>query len=267
VILYVGLNAVYFYGASLEELEGQVEVGLIASRNLFGDTGATLVTVVLCVSILASASAMTIAGARVYYAFGRDTTVLGFLGRAGTGSGAPTAALVLQGGVTSIIILSGRIDQIQQYAGFTITLFGSLAVLCVIVLRFRRPDMERPFKTWGYPVTPLRSRGHHHDVGHARAAGRIVAQFRHRGGRRPVVLRVRRQKTRDNANRLLTRSTFHRNRRRVPLRAQAVRRKVSPATTRSTISEDSGGSHRFPAIGAESPTPALPVCVKPTAPR
>jgi len=155
VLLYLGLNAVYFYGASLDELAGEVEVGLIASRNLFGEQGAMLVTSVLCVSILASASAMTIAGARVYYAFGQDTTSLDFLGRVGAKSGAPTAALLLQGVVTSFIIVSGRIDQIQQYAGFTITLFGSLAVLCVIVLRIRRPDMPRPFKTWGYPLPPL----------------------------------------------------------------------------------------------------------------
>ncbi len=155
VTLYLGLNAVYFYGASLEELSGEVEVGLIASRNLFGERGTIFVTIVICVSILASASAMTIAGARIYFAFGRDTTALGFLGRTSANSGAPTAALLLQGVVTSLIIVTGRIDEIQQYAGFTITLFGSLAVLCVIVLRFKRPDMPRPFKTWGYPVTPL----------------------------------------------------------------------------------------------------------------
>jgi len=155
VILYLGLNAVYFYGASLSELSGKFEVGLVASRNLFGEGGATLVTVVLCVSILASASAMTIAGGRVYYAFGRDTHVLGFLGKAGEKSGAPTGALILQGVVTSAIILAGTIDQIQQYAGFTITLFGSLAVICVFVLRVRRPEMPRPFRAWGYPFTPL----------------------------------------------------------------------------------------------------------------
>jgi len=154
-LLYLGLNAVYFYGASLEELSGEVEVGLIASRNLFGEQGAMLVTLVLCVSILASASAMTIAGARIYYAFGRDNPALSVLGQVGTRSGAPAGAILLQGIVTSVIILSGRIDEIQQYAGFTITLFGSLAVLCVIILRFKRPDMPRPFKTWGYPITPI----------------------------------------------------------------------------------------------------------------
>ena len=57
--------------------------------------------------------------------------------------------------VTTVIIFSGAVDQIQQYAGMTLSLFASLAVLCVVVLRFRRPDMERPFRAWGYPVTPL----------------------------------------------------------------------------------------------------------------
>ncbi len=57
--------------------------------------------------------------------------------------------------MTSVIILSGRVDQIQQYAGFTVTLFASLAVSCVIVLRVRRPDIERPFRAWGYPASPV----------------------------------------------------------------------------------------------------------------
>jgi APA family basic amino acid/polyamine antiporter len=53
------------------------------------------------------------------------------------------------------MILSGRVDQIQQYVGFTLTLFASIAISCVIVLRFRRPQMARPFRAWGYPMTPV----------------------------------------------------------------------------------------------------------------
>ncbi len=154
LLLYLGLNVVYFYGASVDELAGQVEVGLVASRTLFGDWGVGLVTMVLCVSILASASAMTLAGPRVYYALGKDFATFSFLSRMRS-SGAPAVALITQGVVTSIILLSGRVDQIQQYAGFTVTLFASLAVSCVIVLRIRRPDAERPFRAWGYPISPL----------------------------------------------------------------------------------------------------------------
>ncbi|MFQ5418339.1 MAG: amino acid permease, partial [Myxococcota bacterium] len=70
-------------------------------------------------------------------------------------SGAPTNALLVQGAVASVIIVSGRVDQILQYAGFTLALMSALAVSSVIVLRFRRPDMPRPFRTWAYPVPPL----------------------------------------------------------------------------------------------------------------
>ncbi|HSH76368.1 MAG TPA: APC family permease [Longimicrobiales bacterium] len=154
LVLYLGLNAVYFYGASVDELAGQVEVGLVASRTLFGDWGVSLVTIVLCASIMASASAMTMAGPRVYYALGKDFSPFAFLSRMRS-SGAPAVALVTQGVVTSLIILSGRVDQIQQYAGFTVTLFSSLAVSCVIVLRIRHPEAERPFRAWGYPISPL----------------------------------------------------------------------------------------------------------------
>jgi APA family basic amino acid/polyamine antiporter len=154
VALYLGLNAVYFYGATVDQLAGQVEVGLVASRTLFGPWGVSLVTLVLCASILASASAMTMAGPRVYYALGRDFPPFAALSRTGAG-GSPEVALITQGVVTSFMILSGRVDQIQQYAGFTLSLFATLAVSCVIVLRVRRPDAERPFRAWGYPLSPL----------------------------------------------------------------------------------------------------------------
>ena len=96
VVLYLGLNAVFFYGAGVEALAGEVEVGLVAARQLFGPWGVSLVTMVLCVSIFASASAMTIAGPRVYYAFGRDFHPLSSLSATNI-FGAPKHALMLQG--------------------------------------------------------------------------------------------------------------------------------------------------------------------------
>jgi len=155
ILLYFGLNAVFLLGGGVDGIAGQQEVGLVAARELFGPAGTTAVTAVLCVSILASASAMIIAGPRVYYAFGRDFSRVSFLSFRNPETGAPTPALIVQGVVTSIILLSGRLDQIQQYAGFTLSLFSSLAVSCVIVLRLRNPQADRPFRAWGYPVTPV----------------------------------------------------------------------------------------------------------------
>jgi APA family basic amino acid/polyamine antiporter len=153
-VLYLLLNSVYFYGANVDELAGKVEVGLVASRHLFGSFGVAMVTLVLVISLFASASAMTVAGPRVYYALGKDINKFKALTRVNSG-GAPVNALLLQGLVTSLIIMSGSVDQILSYAGFTLALMSALAVSCVIVLRFKRPDMPRPFRVWAYPLPPL----------------------------------------------------------------------------------------------------------------
>jgi APA family basic amino acid/polyamine antiporter len=155
VVLYLALNAVYFYGANVDALANKVEVGVISANALFGKAGATLVTTVLSISLLASASAMTIAGPRVYYALGRDFSPFRIFARTTSDTGAPAFSLLLQGVITSAMIISGRVDQIQQYVGFTLTLFASIAITCVVVLRYRRPQMNRPFKAWGYPFTPF----------------------------------------------------------------------------------------------------------------
>jgi APA family basic amino acid/polyamine antiporter len=153
-VLYMLLNAVYFYGANVDALAGKVEVGLVASRQLFGGWGAGMVTTVLVVSLLASASAMTIAGPRVYYALGKDIGKLRALTRTNEG-GAPVNALLLQGTVASLFIMSGNVGQILSYAGFTLALMSALAVSCVIALRIKRPEMQRPFRVWAYPLPPL----------------------------------------------------------------------------------------------------------------
>lgn len=152
--LYLLINAAFFYAAGADELAGRVEVGQVAAREVLGNLGVSLVTALIALSLIVSALAMTIAGPRVYYALGEDYPIFSWLARSESG-GAPWSASVMQGVVTTLILLTGRVDQIQQYAGFTLTLFAALAVSCVIVLRFRRPDEPRAFRAWGYPWTPL----------------------------------------------------------------------------------------------------------------
>jgi APA family basic amino acid/polyamine antiporter len=155
IVLYVGLNLVYFYGTPVEQLAGKVEVALVASENLFGAAGATCVTLVLCISLLACASAMTVVGPRVYYAAGRDFPPLEVLARVRPETGTPVAALIVQGLVTSSFIILGKVDQIQQYAGFTLSLFATMAVTSLIALRVRSPQLARPFRVPGYPFVPI----------------------------------------------------------------------------------------------------------------
>lgn len=154
-VFYLALNVLYFYGADVDRLAGVPGVGLVAAEQLFGPQGVKATVLVLAISIFASASAMTIAGPRVYYALGNDHARLRWLARTRGDSTLPVNALLLQGVVTTLLILSASIDQIIQYAGFTLALFSSLAVSCVLVLRHRLPDLYRPFKVIGYPLTPL----------------------------------------------------------------------------------------------------------------
>ena len=155
IVLYLGLNLFYFYGADVNELAGKVEVGLVAARYIFGPMGIGIVTIVILVTLLSAASAMTVIGPRVYYAMGRDFPVFRSLCRLSESHRVPSTALLLQGLVTSVILLTGTVDQIQQFVGIAVTLFSVLAVSAVFVLRVKRPDLPRPFKTWGYPFTPI----------------------------------------------------------------------------------------------------------------
>jgi APA family basic amino acid/polyamine antiporter len=152
--LYLGLNAVYLYGADVDQLAGKVEVGLVAARELFGSWGVALVTVVLVISLLASASAMMIVGPRVSFALGGDVNALRWFAKTNS-AGTPVNAILTQGTVTSVLIVSGRVDQILQYAGFTLALMSALAVSCVMVQRVRNPELDRPFRLPGYPIPPL----------------------------------------------------------------------------------------------------------------
>ncbi len=154
IALYLGLNAVYLYGADVDQLAGKVEVGLVAARELFGSWGVALVTVVLVISLLASSSAMMIAGPRVSFALGGDVNALRWFAKTNS-AGTPVNAILTQGTVTSVLIVSGRVDQILQYAGFTLALTSALAVSCVMVQRVRNPELDRPFRLPGYPIPPL----------------------------------------------------------------------------------------------------------------
>lgn len=155
VLLYLGLNLVYFYGAGVDGLAGKVEVALVASERLFGSAGAGLVTAALSISLLAAASVMTAVGPRVYYAAGRDSVFLGKLAEVDVHTGVPVPALLLQAMISTCFIMLGTVEQIQQYAGFTLSLFATLSVSALFVLRRRHPGRSIPFRVPGYPFTPL----------------------------------------------------------------------------------------------------------------
>jgi APA family basic amino acid/polyamine antiporter len=151
--LYVAVNAVFLYTTPLASLSGHLEVAHIAGAQIFGHFGARITSGLICVGLVANVSGMMWVGSRVTEAIGATYPVLGILGKTSS-TRVPTFALIYQFAVV-FVLLFFKPDNIVNYVGSILLFWSLLAVLGVIVLRFREPDLARPYKTWGYPVTPI----------------------------------------------------------------------------------------------------------------
>lgn len=152
--LYVFLNFIFLYLVPVKELAGQVEVGYLAADKLFGETGGRIMGSVIAFLLISSVSSMILAGPRVAQAMGEDIPLLRTLAFKSK-KGIPVYAILLQSVITVVLILSSSFEQVLAYVGFTLSLFTFLTVLGLFVLRITKPNMERPYRTWGYPVTPV----------------------------------------------------------------------------------------------------------------
>jgi APA family basic amino acid/polyamine antiporter len=155
IALYLLLNVLYLYVfpvAELARIQGSV-LDVVADR-LLGATAGNIMGVVSIISLLASISAMTFAGPRVYFAMARDGLFFRGTARVHPRYQTPAVAIVAQSAWTSVLVLTATAGTLVTYTGFALTLFLGLAVLSLFVLRAREPQAERPFRTWGYPVAP-----------------------------------------------------------------------------------------------------------------
>ena len=154
VLLYLALNYTFLVAAPVEAMRGEIEVGYIAATSAFGNRGAQLTGIVLAGLLVSTVSAMLIAGPRVLQVIGEDFPAFRWLGRRNR-NGIPAAAITFQAALAIAFILSGTFESVLVFAGFTLALNSFITVLGVFVLRWRQPGLPRPYRTFGYPVTPL----------------------------------------------------------------------------------------------------------------
>jgi APA family basic amino acid/polyamine antiporter len=155
VALYLLLNALYLFVMPIEELarvQGSV-LDRVADR-LLGQTAGNVMGWVSIVSLLASISAMTFAGPRVYFAMARDRVFFPAAATVHARYRTPAVAIVAQGIWSALLVLSATADALVSYTGFAIVLFSGVAVAALFVLRAREPNAARPFRTIGYPLVP-----------------------------------------------------------------------------------------------------------------
>ncbi|MBI5536862.1 MAG: amino acid permease [Deltaproteobacteria bacterium] len=117
--------------------------------------GAIAISVVVMVSTFGCLNGMILSGPRLYWAMAKDGLFFSAAGHLGKKSGVPVKGLVLQGVWSAILALSGTYGDLLDYVIFAAMLFYVLTVVGIFVLRRRAPDMERPYKAWGYPVVPI----------------------------------------------------------------------------------------------------------------
>ena len=156
VVVYLLLNLLFIYALPVGEFATvDVRVGDAAAEALFGPSVAAPVAAASVVMIAASISAMVMAGPRVYYAMARDGQFPAIAARVDPRFRSPLVAIVAQGVWASLLVLSGRFNQLVEYTGFAVVLFAGVAVASLFVLRRREPDAPRPFRAWGYPAAPF----------------------------------------------------------------------------------------------------------------
>jgi APA family basic amino acid/polyamine antiporter len=151
---YVLLNAVFLATAPQDEMRGQLEVGLIAGKHIFGENGGRIVGAVICLGLISAISSMTWIGPRVTMSMGEDHWLLRFLGRKNA-QGVPANAVLVQLLIVNLLLLTRSFELVVIYIQFALLLCSLLTVIGVVVLRMARPEIARPYRVWLYPIPPI----------------------------------------------------------------------------------------------------------------
>jgi APA family basic amino acid/polyamine antiporter len=155
-IIYVTANLMYTSVLPLQEI-GFAEkdrVGVAASNVIFGNIGTIIIALMIMVSTFGCNNGLILAGARVYYTMAKDGL---FFKQAGTLNkfAVPQLALWVQCILASVWCLSGKYGDLLDMVSFVVVLFYMLTIIGIFILRKNRPEAERPYKAFGYPVLPL----------------------------------------------------------------------------------------------------------------
>lgn len=153
IAIYTAVNAVFLLAAPQKEMTGQLEVGLIAGKHIFGESGGRIVAAIICLGLVSAISSMTWLGPRVTMSMGEDHWVVRFLGRKNR-HGIPTNAALVQLALVNLFFLKD-FQRVVIYIQFNLLLCSLLTVLGVIVLRRTQPEIARPYRVWLYPLPPL----------------------------------------------------------------------------------------------------------------
>jgi APA family basic amino acid/polyamine antiporter len=155
IAIYLTSNLAYLRVLSVPQIERADRVAATAAETTMGPIGGTLVSLTILLSIAGAANGATLTFARIYFAQARDGLFFRAAGSVHPRFETPHVAIVVQGVWVAVLALAGSYEILFSYVVFAAWIFYGMAVLAVLVLRRKSPDLPRPYRMWGYPITPL----------------------------------------------------------------------------------------------------------------
>ena len=154
-VIYISANLMYLSVLPLNEIANAPadRVAVAASNVIFGNIGTYVIAVMIMISTFGCNNGLILAGARVYYTMAQDGL---FFKKAGTlnKNAVPAWALWAQCIVAGLLCLSGRYGDLLDMVSFIVVIFYILTIIGIFILRKKRPELDRPYKAFGYPVLP-----------------------------------------------------------------------------------------------------------------
>jgi len=154
IVLYVGLNAIFLATTPMQDLAGQLDVAVVAGKHVFGPLGGRIVGALISLGLISSISAMTWIGPRVTMTMGEDMPVLRLFSRKSK-RGVPAIAIIFQLLISNLLLLTQSFEAVLDFIQFSLAFCSFFTVLGVIKMRITQPNLLRPYRAWGYPLTPL----------------------------------------------------------------------------------------------------------------
>ena len=155
IAIYLLANIAYLRVLTIPQIAGSDHVGATLAESVMGARGGMLVSLIILISIIGTLNGCFLTSPRVYFAQARDGLFFRKFGEVQPRYQTPGFAIVAQSAWAVVLVLSGTYETLLDYAMFALWLSYGLMVAGVIVLRRKQPDLPRPYRMWGYPVTPI----------------------------------------------------------------------------------------------------------------
>jgi APA family basic amino acid/polyamine antiporter len=155
IVIYLAANAAYFHVLTAQQVGASERVAADMMRRVVGNWGAHAVSIAAMISIFAALNGSILTGARVPYAMARDRRFFASVAKVNAAYRTPGVSILALSVWSALLVLSGRYEQLFTYVIFASWILYGMTTAAVIVLRYKRPDLPRPYKTLAYPVLPV----------------------------------------------------------------------------------------------------------------